>query len=334
MAIAVGATFLGFVIDAARGNELTSAFACLYLIGVVAAVVLVRYRGLFTASVQAPLILFVAVPMSYQYFTENPGTGLKDILLNVAIPLVNRFPLMLLGTVLALALAGARVFMKRQSSHAPAGAAKRSMRDRATETRDRAKQNRDRMRQNRARADEARPRRAAADATGRRDSGPRTGRDTGSRNGALRASQNAPMAPRSGRVDSTPSTESRRARREREQATSDRGRGRNRDRGGSRDRKRTTDRLTPNPHRSESTPTPDTSASPARPTSIPRPPSIPRPESTPRPQSTPRSPSTPRIQPTRAPRPPQVDPYSAPRAGAHIPPHPLPQVRYRDRGDA
>ena len=123
VAIAVGATFLGFVIDAARGTELTSAFACLYLIGVVAAVVLVRYRGLFTAAVQAPLILFVAVPLSYQYFTESPGSGLRDILLNVAIPLVNRFPLMLLGTVLALALAGARVFLTKQASHAPAGAA-------------------------------------------------------------------------------------------------------------------------------------------------------------------------------------------------------------------
>ncbi|MGA9870666.1 MAG: DUF6542 domain-containing protein, partial [Rhodococcus sp. (in: high G+C Gram-positive bacteria)] len=128
VAIAVGATFLGFVIDAARGTELTSAFACFYIIGVVAAVVLVRYRGLFTALVQAPLILFVAVPLSYQYFTENPGTGLKDILLNVAIPLVNRFPLMLLGTVLALAVGAARVFAKRQASHAPA-TTRRSVRD-------------------------------------------------------------------------------------------------------------------------------------------------------------------------------------------------------------
>ncbi|MEO7078762.1 MAG: DUF6542 domain-containing protein, partial [Rhodococcus sp. (in: high G+C Gram-positive bacteria)] len=135
MAIAGGASFLGFVIDAARGTELTSAFACFYIIGVVAAVVLVRYRGLFTALVQAPLILFVAVPMAYQYFTENPGTGVKDILLNAAIPLVNRFPLMLLGTVLAIGIGGARIFLKRQSTHAPS----RSVRDRAKQTRDRTR---------------------------------------------------------------------------------------------------------------------------------------------------------------------------------------------------
>ncbi|CCQ15358.1 Hypothetical membrane protein [Rhodococcus sp. AW25M09] len=120
VAIAVGLTFLGFLVDAARGTELTGAFAFFYILGCIAAVVLVRYRGLFTAMVQAPLILFVAVPLSYQYFTEDPGTGLKDILLNVAIPLVNRFPLMLLGTVAAVGLGALRIMLKRQNTHAAA----------------------------------------------------------------------------------------------------------------------------------------------------------------------------------------------------------------------
>ncbi|WP_196248402.1 DUF6542 domain-containing protein [Rhodococcoides fascians] len=120
VAIAAGLTFLGFLIDAARGTELTGAFAFFYILGCIAAVVLVRYRGLFTAMVQAPLILFVAVPLSYQYFTDNAGTSLKDIILNVAIPLVNRFPLMLLGTVVAVGLGALRIVLKRQNTHAPA----------------------------------------------------------------------------------------------------------------------------------------------------------------------------------------------------------------------
>ncbi|OZC97595.1 hypothetical protein CH275_26205 [Rhodococcus sp. 06-235-1A] len=120
VAIAAGLTFLGFLVDAARGTELTGAFAFLYILGCIAAVVLVRYRGLFTAMVQAPLILFVAVPLSYQYFTDNAGTSLKDIILNVAIPLVNRFPLMLLGTLVAVGLGVVRIFLKRQNTHAPA----------------------------------------------------------------------------------------------------------------------------------------------------------------------------------------------------------------------
>ncbi|MFI8569646.1 DUF6542 domain-containing protein [Rhodococcus sp. NPDC078407] len=120
VAIAAGLTFLGFLIDAARGTELTGAFAFLYVLGCIAGVVLVRYRGLFTAMVQAPLILFVAVPLSYQYFTDDAGTSLKDIILNVAIPLVNRFPLMLLGTVVAVGLGAVRIVLKRQNTHAPA----------------------------------------------------------------------------------------------------------------------------------------------------------------------------------------------------------------------
>ncbi|GHP19476.1 hypothetical protein J2W54_003892 [Rhodococcus fascians] len=120
VAIAAGLAFLGFLIDAARGTELTGAFAFLYILGCIAAVLLVRYRGLFTAMVQAPLILFVAVPLSYQYFTDNAGTSLKDIILNVAIPLVNRFPLMLLGTLVAVGLGAVRIVLKRQNTHAPA----------------------------------------------------------------------------------------------------------------------------------------------------------------------------------------------------------------------
>ncbi|MEH6795892.1 MAG: DUF6542 domain-containing protein [Rhodococcus sp. (in: high G+C Gram-positive bacteria)] len=120
VAIAAGLTFLGFLIDAARGTELTGAFAFMYVLGCIAGVLLVRFRGLFTAMVQAPLILFVAVPLSYQYFTDNAGTGLKDIILNVAIPLVNRFPLMLLGTLVAVGLGALRIVLKRQNTHAPA----------------------------------------------------------------------------------------------------------------------------------------------------------------------------------------------------------------------
>ncbi|MGB3171103.1 MAG: DUF6542 domain-containing protein [Rhodococcus sp. (in: high G+C Gram-positive bacteria)] len=310
VAIAVGATFLGFVIDAARGTELTSAFACLYLIGVVAAVVLVRYRGLFTAAVQAPLILFVAVPLSYQYFTESPGSGLRDILLNVAIPLVNRFPLMLLGTVLALALAGARAFLTKQASHAPAGAAKRSILDRAKETRERAKQSRDRIRENRPRAEEARPRRATAAGANHRDTadGRTADRDTSARRN---------------RSDGTPLAEGRRARREREQSTPERHRAR-----GGTDRSRTSTYRPDREYRPDSAPRRDRESRPdmsARPAAR----AVPAARSEPAPCSQP-----PRVQPPRTPRPPQVDPYSAPHGGVHIPPHPVPQVRYRDRGDA
>ena len=112
--IAVGATFVGFLIDASRGSELTGAFSVLYFLGCIAAVIAVRHRGLFTAMVQPPLILFIAVPLASQYFTEEPRKSLRDILLNVALPLVDRFPTMLATTLLALIIGLVRMFLVSQ----------------------------------------------------------------------------------------------------------------------------------------------------------------------------------------------------------------------------
>ncbi|WP_433601469.1 DUF6542 domain-containing protein [Nocardia sp. CA-135953] len=117
--IAVACTFLGFLIDAhGENNELTATFNTLYVLGCVAAVLAVRYRGLFTAMVLPPLLLFVAVPLAYQQLTDGASTGLKDILLNLAIPLVNRFPIMALATVLVLAIGAGRILLHRREEAA------------------------------------------------------------------------------------------------------------------------------------------------------------------------------------------------------------------------
>ncbi|MBF6238373.1 hypothetical protein IU474_15040 [Nocardia otitidiscaviarum] len=112
--IAVTCTFLGFFIDASGGSELTLTFSSLYVLGCVLAVLAVRYRGLFTVLVLPPLLLFFAVPLAYQQLLGNAGSlKLKDILLNLAIPLVNRFPTMALATVLVLAIGGLRIYLHR-----------------------------------------------------------------------------------------------------------------------------------------------------------------------------------------------------------------------------
>ncbi|WP_431964628.1 DUF6542 domain-containing protein [Nocardia sp. bgisy134] len=115
--IAVACTLLGFLIDAVGDSaELTASFAALYIAGCVAAVLTVRFRGIFTTMVLPPLLLFLAVPLAYQQLTGRISTGLKDILLNLAIPLVNRFPTMILATALVLAIGGARIMMVRRES--------------------------------------------------------------------------------------------------------------------------------------------------------------------------------------------------------------------------
>jgi hypothetical protein len=67
----------------------------MYGIGCVAAVLAVQQAGLFTAVIQPPLILFVAVPSAYFVFHGGEFTGLKDTLINYGYPLIERFPLML-----------------------------------------------------------------------------------------------------------------------------------------------------------------------------------------------------------------------------------------------
>lgn len=115
LVIAAGTTFLGLLIDAARGDELTAVFTTFYVLGCIAAVVAVRYRGLFTAMAQPPLLLVLAIPLGQELLATGSTTGLKDLALNVAYPLVNRFPAMLLATVVVLLIGGARIVMARQN---------------------------------------------------------------------------------------------------------------------------------------------------------------------------------------------------------------------------
>ncbi len=104
--IAVGATAIGFAIDAGSGHkELTHVFASFYVAGCVAAVLAVRQEGVFTAVIQPPLILFCAVPAGYWLFHARKVGHLKDLLINCGYPLIERFPLML-GTAGGVLLVG------------------------------------------------------------------------------------------------------------------------------------------------------------------------------------------------------------------------------------
>lgn len=137
--IAVTCTFIGLLIDAQsagtrpQGNELTGSFATLYVAGCVVAVLAVRYRGLFTTLVLPPLLLFFAVPLAYQFLFGSAGSlKLKDILLNLAIPLVNRFPTMALATVIVLIAGGVRIGLHLRESKDGATGEPRTARARAT----------------------------------------------------------------------------------------------------------------------------------------------------------------------------------------------------------
>ncbi|WP_339380949.1 DUF6542 domain-containing protein, partial [Nocardia jejuensis] len=121
--IAVTCAFTGFVIDMRGGDELTGTFATCYVIGCLIAALVVRFRGLFTTMVLPPLLLFAAVPIAYQIMGNDGSLKIKDILLNLAIPLVNRFPTMALATVLVLIVGAVRVVLHRRENEAGSGGA-------------------------------------------------------------------------------------------------------------------------------------------------------------------------------------------------------------------
>jgi hypothetical protein len=110
--LAVTLTAVGFAYDAGSGTKaLSAAFAVCYVTGCVLAVLAVRQSGLFTAVIQPPLILFVAVPTAYFMFHGSEIAGIKDILINCGYPLIERFPLMFLTTATVLLIGMARWYL-------------------------------------------------------------------------------------------------------------------------------------------------------------------------------------------------------------------------------
>ncbi|MGW0159149.1 DUF6542 domain-containing protein [Mycobacterium sp. NPDC003323] len=115
--VAVTATLIGFAYHAGAGNqELGAVFATFYVLGCLAAVVLVRRSGIFTAVIQPPLILFVAVPASYFLMHSGQINGLKDIVINCGYPLIERFPLMFFTSAAVLLFGVARWYLDKQSA--------------------------------------------------------------------------------------------------------------------------------------------------------------------------------------------------------------------------
>jgi hypothetical protein len=94
--IAVIMTLAGLAVEAGSGHqELGTAFAIGYSLGCVGAVLAVRRSGIFTAVIQPPLLLFVAVPLAYYLFHNSSFSGLKEVAISCGYPLIERFPLML-----------------------------------------------------------------------------------------------------------------------------------------------------------------------------------------------------------------------------------------------
>ena len=105
-------TAIGIAFDAGAGDKaLGGVFAACYVLGCLAAVLAVRQSGVFTAVIQPPLILFVAVPFAYFVFHGSTFTGIKDTLINCGYPLIERFPLMFFTSATVLVIGMVRWYL-------------------------------------------------------------------------------------------------------------------------------------------------------------------------------------------------------------------------------
>lgn len=110
--IAVTLTLAGLAVEAGSAHqELGSAFAIGYSLGCVIAVLAVRQSGIFTAVIQPPLLLFVAVPLAYYLFHTTSFSGLKEVAITCGYPLIERFPLMLFTTSAVLLIGLVRWYL-------------------------------------------------------------------------------------------------------------------------------------------------------------------------------------------------------------------------------
>ncbi len=102
------------VVDMNRAAALGGVYTGGYVLGCVAAIALVRRRNLFGPMVQPPLIFAVTAILALAWLSPDKGqSGLKELLITVALPLTSTFPTMAITTAICLAIGIARIFTQR-----------------------------------------------------------------------------------------------------------------------------------------------------------------------------------------------------------------------------
>lgn len=111
---------VGAAVDMVRQDSVGIAFQVGYVSGCLAAVALVRRRGLFGPMVQPPLVFVVVFVAAYLIAVPSPasGFGLKEFLFSVGLPLASNFPTMAVGAAAALAVGIYRFLRQRNPDQA------------------------------------------------------------------------------------------------------------------------------------------------------------------------------------------------------------------------
>lgn len=135
LACAAAPITIGYLVDSMAGTELTLFFSMMYLIGCLVAVLVVQNKSLFTAMVQPPLLMVIAVPLAYKTFAAGPMQGLKSLVLDMALPLIDRFPMMIFTTVMVWIIGAFRLTLyiqEKRGNQSPAGKRRAPLRNART----------------------------------------------------------------------------------------------------------------------------------------------------------------------------------------------------------
>jgi hypothetical protein len=182
VSLAFGLAMVAAVFDVLRTGTLGQPYQIGYVVGSVAAVCWVRRRNLFGPMVQAPLVFAITAVGSLLIFGGSGGSGLKQLLFSVVIPLTSNFPTMAVTTGITVAIGAFRIWRQRD----PAPEVRRVRADRDEEQAGRLGRRTDRG---------GRPA-GQPDARGAERTGKRVGERTGGRGAAGRpAGGRAPLDP-------------------------------------------------------------------------------------------------------------------------------------------
>ncbi|OLF15585.1 DUF6542 domain-containing protein [Actinophytocola xanthii] len=111
--LAFGLAAVAAVVEMQVQGSLGKIYQGAYLLGCVAAICLVRRRSLFGPMVQPPLVFAVTAIGAVIIFGEDGGSGLKQLIFSVALPLTSNFPTMAITTALTVALGLYRLWKQR-----------------------------------------------------------------------------------------------------------------------------------------------------------------------------------------------------------------------------
>lgn len=110
--LALAISLTGVAFDSGDGR-LGAVFTVLYFVGCLVSVLAVRRRSVFVTGVQPPIVMTAIVPLVYMTAgaADNGGFFSRTQIISAALPLVERFPLMIVTTLVVGVTALVRAFV-------------------------------------------------------------------------------------------------------------------------------------------------------------------------------------------------------------------------------